>query len=224
MIVNWTIHFGRNTKFEENTSQSLGKYSLFFLEVTEKMLKGRNARSIHCNVLSFIFAFNCCLQPAQHPNLELSYTLLTATEAAASAPPAAGKVGGGSPFPAPFQTGRVRRILQMFRLRDKRPEGPDASREKKEEPHGRVSQKGTGAPAAPTPPHPTGPSPGGSEPPHCPRAGGGRRPRSSTASAASSAPASCRGSARKSRRRLRSLPEPWCAATAVELFSRLLIF
>lgn len=178
------MYFGRNTKFEENTSQSLGKYSLFFLGVTQKMLKGGNARSIHCNVLSFIFAFNCRLQPAQHPNLELSYTFLTATEAAASGPPAAGKAGGGSPFPAPFQAGRVRGMLQMFRLWDKRPEGPDASNEKKEEQHSRVSQKGTGAPAVP---HPAGPGLGGSAPPHCPRVGAGG---SSTASAASSAPAS----------------------------------
>lgn len=76
------------------------------------MLKGRNARSIHCNVLSFIFAFNCCLQPAQNPNLELSHTLLKAAEAAASGASATGKASGGSALPAPFQARRVRGILR----------------------------------------------------------------------------------------------------------------
>lgn len=50
----------------------------------------------------------------------------------------------------------------MFHLWDKRPRGPDASNEKTEEPHCRLSQKGTEAAAAPAPPHPAGPSPGGS--------------------------------------------------------------
>lgn len=146
----------------------------FFLGVTKKMLKGRNARSIHCNVLSFLFAFKCCLQPAQYPNLELSHTLLKAPEAAASGPQTRGRQAAAAPLPAPFQARRVRGVLRMFRLWDKRPERPDASNEKKEEPHRRLSQKGTEAAAAPAPPHPAGPSPGGSAPPHCPRGGGGR--------------------------------------------------
>lgn len=138
------------------------------------MLKGRNARSIHCNVLSFIFAFNCCLQPAQNPNLELSHT----TEGSGGCSEWCTGHGEGKrrqPAPCSVPGEKGQRDFAMFRLWDKRPEGPDASNGKTEEPHGRLSQKGTEAPAAPAPPHPVGPSPAGSAPPHCPRGGGGRR-------------------------------------------------
>lgn len=182
------------------------------------MLKGRNARSIHCNVLSFIFAFNCCLQPAQNPNLELSHTLLKAAEAAASGASATGKASGGSALAAPFQARRVSGILRcsvfgtnglrgQAHRRKKRKSRTAASPRKvrrlrlRRIPWGRARglrtpalPAGWGRPAAAPPPPPPPPPP------------------------------PSRSSTRKSRQRLRSLPERRRAAAGDQLFQFLLVF
>lgn len=37
------------------------------------MLKGRNLSSTHCDILSFICTFNCCLQASQYPHLDPAF-------------------------------------------------------------------------------------------------------------------------------------------------------
>lgn len=154
------------------------------------MLKGRNARSIHCNVLSFISAFNCCLQPAQYPNLELSHTLLKAPELQRALHRQQGRQAG-PPAPAhPIPGEKGQGALRMFRLWDKRPEGPHASNEKTEEPRRRLSQKGTETPAAPRD------RARGALPPALPAGGGGGSTApSSSSSSASLPPAAPQGKA-----------------------------